>query len=162
MTEKALFEKSVAAVRILLAIQYLLSGLNWYFKILPFPSMSDGTDFVQKHEIAAAMIATGWMFDATKIIELLAGISLLLNRFVPLMLVVSFTVASAAFLLDAFILDELYGVFTGTVSIGVAWAAIKDMVFFGGIVMIMQIYLMLAYLDCYKPMLAMKPIPKMP
>ena len=117
---------------------------------------------MQKHEIAAAMIATGWMFDATKIIEIVTGLSLLFNRFVPLMLVVSFTVASAAFLLDAFILDELYGALTGTVPLGTAWAAIKDMVFFGGIVMIMQIYLMFAYLDCYKPMLAAKPTPTMP
>ena len=122
----------------------------------------DGADFPQKHEVATAMIMSGWMFDVTKIIELATGFALLFNRFVPLVLVASITVAITTFLLDAFIIDEIIGLFSGSVSWAVTWAAIKDMVFFGGAVIVMQVYLMFAYLDYYKPMLAAIATPRMP
>ena len=100
MTQPSWYGPSVTAVRYLLGAQYLASGLNWWIKMLPFPSLSDPVDFQQKHAVAQAMIDTGWMYESAKIIEVLTAVSLLTNMFVPLMLVVSMPVAVTTFLLD--------------------------------------------------------------
>lgn len=149
-------------VRILLGVQYLLGGINWWYKILPFPSISDPSSAAAKHAVLVAMVETGWMFMAAKIVELLMGLSLLFNRFIPVMLVVAFPVALTTFILDAFIFHALIGWLAGTVSGGVLWAKVLDMIFFGGAVLAMHGYLMLAYFDLYRPMLVAKSEPHAP
>ena len=149
-----MFGKSFMAVRYLLGVQYLMSGINWWYKILPFPSVHDPASAAQKHQIAVAMIATGWMFGATKAIEILTGLSLVLNRFVPLMLVVSMTVAVTTFLLDAIFPEVITGWIGGTVSAHELVANLLDAVYWGGAVLTMQVFLMLGYLHVYRPMLA--------
>ncbi len=149
-------KKFVVTVRLLLGAQYFLSGLNWWVKILPFPSMSDPRTGPYKYEIARVMIETGWMFGLTKMIELATGLSLLLNVFAPLMLVASMSVAVTTFLMDAFIWQYISGWFVGTVTTELVVAKILDAIFFGGVVLAMQVYLMIAYLPYYKPMLVLK------
>ncbi len=141
-------------VRILLGVQYLLGGINWWFKILPFPNFFDVPAGPGKHAVLDAMIATGWMFTSAKLIELLTGFALLFNRYVPLMLVVAFPVAVATFVLDAMILGDFAAWVGGDVSGAFMWSKVLDMVFFGGDVLVMQAYLMFAYFDHYRPMLA--------
>jgi len=143
----------VPAVHWLLGVQYLLGGLNWWIKIFPFPNYFDVPHGPGKHAVLDAMIATGWMFMSAKIIELLTGISLLVRRYVPLMLVVSFPVAITTFLIDAMILGDLFRWLGGSVSGAVMGAKFLDMVFFGGAVLAMQGYLMLAYFEHYRPMM---------
>lgn len=94
---------SVPAVRWLLGIQCLLVGLNWWFKILPFPNLFDPPGMPVKSAIIRVMIQSGWMFTAAKAVEVLLGLSLIFNRYVPLMLVVSFPVIFMTFILDALI-----------------------------------------------------------
>ena len=149
-------KKFVLTVRLLLGAQYFLSGLNWWVKILPFPSMSDPRTGPYKYEIARVMIETGWMFGLTKMVELATGLSLLFNVFAPLMLVMSMSVAVTTFLMDAFIWQYLSGWFLGTVTTELVVAKILDAIFFGGVVLAMQVYLMVAYLPYYKAMLVLK------
>ena len=97
-----MYEKLVPAVRILLGLQFLLGGINWWFKIFPFPSINDpaiifSPDLPQKVEAGRMMIETGWMFHLAKIIELTTGLALLTNRFAPVMLVASASVALSTF-----------------------------------------------------------------
>lgn len=162
MEYQRLNDRLILWVRLLLGLQYVLGGLNWWYKILPFPSIGDPITAANKHAVLMAMIETGWMFQTAKIIELLTGIALLCNRYVPLMLVVSFPVALATFMLDALIWPELSGFIAGEVSFALLWSKILDLVFFGGCVMLMQGFLMFAFIDRYKPMLVAKAEPTVP
>jgi hypothetical protein len=155
----AFIAASVPAVRWLLGIQCLLSGLNWWYKVLPFPNMFDPPGMPVKSEIVGVMIHSGWMFTAAKAIELALGLALLFNRFVPLMLVVAFPVLLMTFMLDALIGSTVMGWLGGNVPIQHLWAKLLDATFFGGAVIVMQVFLMLAYFDHYRPMLAFKARP---
>jgi len=146
----------IPAVQWLLGIQYLLGGLNWWFKIYPFPNFFEVPTGPGKHAVLDAMIATGWMFTSAKIIELLTGLALIFKRFVPLMLVVSFPVAITTFLVDAMILGDLLSWLRGDVSGGYMWSKVMDMIFFGGAVLAMHGYLMIAYFQYYRPMMVAK------
>ena len=143
---------SVPAVRWLLGIQCLLSGINWWFKILPFPNLFDPPGMPVKSPIVGVMIQSSWMFTAAKGIEVLLGLSLLFNRYVPVMLVVSFPVIFMTFILDALIGPTVMAWLQGAAPIQHVLAKLLDATFFGGAVIVMQGYLMLAYFDAYRPM----------
>jgi hypothetical protein len=162
MNEPAWYKPSVLAVRYLLGVQYLISGLGWWFKILPFPSLSDGAAFVHKHAAARAMIETGWMYDLAKLIEVLTGLSLVFNLYAPLMLVVSMSVALTTFMLDAWIGQSFLAWLSGRGTFGVFRAKFLDMAYFGGAVLLMQGYLMFAYLHHYRPMLSRRATVEIP
>jgi hypothetical protein len=149
----AWYFRSLLIVRWLLGIHYVLNGLNWWYKMLPFPNVHDPANAPVKYAYVTALISSGWLFQLSKMIELSTGISLLLNQFVPLMLVVSMSVAVTAFLSDAFIWHFVTGWISGTVPFEVFWAKFLDLVFFGGTGLAMQAYLMIAYLHLYRPML---------
>jgi len=147
-------DRSTVAVRWLLGIQCLLSGLNWWFKVLPFPNMFDPPDMPVKAEIVRSMLDTGWMFTAAKAIEVALGLALLANRFVPLMLVVSFPVIFMTFTLDANFIPALFAWWNGTAPFDPFARKFLDMVYFGGACIVMQVFLMLMYFDVYRPMLS--------
>jgi hypothetical protein len=148
--------------RWLLGAQYLLDGVNWWYKMFPFPNLHDPLTAAAKHMVLVEMIRTGWMFQSAKAMEVLTGIALLSNRFVPLALVVSFPVAVTTFGLDAMIWPQVTGFFAGTVGWPVLWAKILDLIFFGGCVLAMQAYLMFGHFDLYRPMLVAKAEPIVP
>lgn len=153
---------SVPTVRLLLGIQCLLSGLNWWYKVLPFPNLFDPPGMPVKSAIVGAMIQSGWMFTAAKTIEVLLGLALVLNRFVPLMLVASFPVIFMTFMLDALIGPTITAWWHGAVPIQNVWAKLLDATFFGGAVIVMQVYLMLMYFDAYRPMFHARATPCWP
>jgi hypothetical protein len=161
-TEPSWYRPTVTAVRYLLGAQYLVSGLGWWIKMLPFPSIYDWATFPQKHAVAAAMIETGWMYNMAKATEILTGLALLSNTFVPLMLVISMPVAVSTFLLDFWMWHSVSDWLAGRTPFSVVWAKFLDMIYFGGAVLAMQGYLMLSYLHVYRPMLGRKPNPQMP
>ena len=128
-----MFERLVHAVRILFAANFLLNGINWWWKILPYPSLGDppgGPPFVQ------AMIDTGFLFDGIKLVEVGTGLAILCNRYVPLALAVAFPVTVAAWAVD----------------IGLLGHSIRAQVM-GWAVLAMNGFLMLAYFPAYKSML---------
>jgi len=154
---KTQLDRLVLWVRILLGLQYVMSGLNWWYKIFPFPSLSDGLNFPQKHAVITAIIQTGWMFDLSKAIELATGLALLANVFVPLMLVVSFTIALVTFAVDAWIFPTIGLWLAGQTAFANVVAKVLDLIFFGGCVLAMQAYLMFALFHYYRPMLVARP-----
>lgn len=156
------FALSIPTVRWLLGVQCLLSGLNWWYKVLPFPNLFDPPGMPVKSPIVGAMIQSGWMFTAAKAVEVLLGLALVANRFVPLMLVVSFPVIFMTFMLDAMIGPTVLAWWHGTAPIQHVWAKLLDATFFGGAVIVMQVYLMLIYFDAYRPMLNSRVTPRWP
>lgn len=98
-----MLDKLIPWVRIMLGLVYAINGLNWFFKIItPYPSMSDFVDYMPPPDIVGAMIEQGVMFHAAKAVELVAGVLLLANRWVPLALVLSMPVTVSVFMVDVF------------------------------------------------------------
>jgi hypothetical protein len=156
-----MLDKMIVAGRWILGIQYLLSGLNWYFGFLPMPSIH-GQGFPHKHAVVAEMINTGWMFQFAKIVEILVGAALIANRFVPLVLVVAAPVAGLTFLLDAFVLDDIVAFTQGRSSFPSLATRLLDMIVGGACVLLVHIYLMLAYFEYYRPMMVARAQPRHP
>ncbi|MES2570286.1 MAG: DoxX family protein, partial [Verrucomicrobiota bacterium] len=71
------------AARFLMGFLFFVFGLNGFLNFIPPPStpMPDGV-----MAFSAALMNTGYMFPLIKGTELLGGILLLMNRFVPLAL----------------------------------------------------------------------------
>src|SRR3569833_1621842 len=130
----------VALVRLLLGTVLFVNGFNWFFKIItPYPSMSDFVHYLPPPDIVGALIENGILFHLAKAIELLAGIALLANCFVPLALVVSMSVTVTVLIVDVFKPEFRLRAFlkgTGTMA--------------------MSITLLIAYFDHYRPMLELK------
>ncbi|MGV3554952.1 MAG: hypothetical protein ACO1OD_06820 [Croceibacterium sp.] len=126
------FERLVHAARVLFGVNFLLNGINWWWKILPYPSIGDppgGPPFVQ------AMIDTGFLFDGIKVVEVVTGLAILANRYVPLALAVAFPVTVAAWAVD----------------IGLLGQSLRAQVM-GWAVLTMNAFLMLAYFSSYRSM----------
>lgn len=146
-------DRSVVMVRWLLGVQCLMSGVNWWYKMLPFPNLFEPPGMPVKAAIVRAMLDTGWMFTAAKGVEVALGLALITNRYVPLMLVVSFPVIFMTFTLDANFVPALIAWANGAAPFQHFAARFLDMVYFGGACIVMQGFLMLAYFDAYRPML---------
>lgn len=147
-----MLNKLAFATRMVLGIFYLLSGLNWFFGFIPIlPYVGMPADMHIKHAVVVEMINTGWMFQSAKIMELLFGISLLTNRYLPLMLAAALPVAFITFMLDALILDDIWRWMNGAESGALMWAAFEDMVVGGLCVLLPHLWLMWGYMDYYCP-----------
>jgi|HubBroStandDraft_1064217.scaffolds.fasta_scaffold122812_1 hypothetical protein len=130
-----LYKHLVTAARLLLGAEFFINGLNWWVKLItPYPSVSDGA-LLPKGDLVGAMIDTGILFHLVKAAELAAGIALLGNWFVPLALVVVFPVTVNVFVVDVFLHHRLRGFIMGAGA------------------MLINSFLMLAYLGHYKTML---------
>ena len=149
---------AVRTVRWLLGVQCLLSGLNWWVKILPFPNMAEPVTGPVKHEILRTMVESGWMFTATKMIEVLVGLALLFNVHAVLILVIAFPVMLMTFLLDcpAFF-ENIPPFLSGRLGFATLWHSFLDLLFFGFGVFVMQAYLMAEYFDDYRSLFVAKP-----
>lgn len=129
-------------VRVLAGMAYLLNGLNWWVKIItPYPSMSDFVDFVPPPDVVGAMIENGVLFHLVKMSELIVGIALLANRFVPLALVIALPIAVPIFIVDVFFIAHLRGQIMG-------WGTL-----------VLTFYLMISYLGSYHGILAPQSTP---
>jgi uncharacterized membrane protein YphA (DoxX/SURF4 family) len=71
------------ALRLLLGIAFVFSGLNGLLHLTPMPAMPAAAS-----SFLGALAATGYFMPVLKGCELAAGLALLANRFVPLALVV--------------------------------------------------------------------------
>lgn len=129
------------AARILLAFEYLINGLNWWWKVLPYPSVSD-PPLMRTPAFVQAMIDTGFMFDGTKAVEVVAGAMLLANLWVPLVLVILFPVTLGIWLVDFFL-----------IALSVRAQAL------GWSVLLLNTFLLFAYLRYFKPILVTRARP---
>jgi uncharacterized membrane protein YphA (DoxX/SURF4 family) len=74
-----------AAARIVLGLLFFVFGLNGFFDFIPRPSTPPPP---QAMTFIGALLSSGYMFPLIKGTEVVAGVALLSNRFVPLALTV--------------------------------------------------------------------------
>ena len=67
--------------RVLLGVIFFVFGLNGFFSFIPQPPFPE-----QAGAFMGALAATGYIFPLIKSVEVIAGVLLLSNRFVPLAL----------------------------------------------------------------------------
>jgi len=80
------------AARILLGTLFTVFGLNFFLNFLPHPPMPAGAG-----AFAGALMASGYVMPVVKTVEVIAGLALLSNRFVPLALTLLAPVIVGAF-----------------------------------------------------------------
>lgn len=89
-------EKVVLGIRILLGLGLVLFGSNKFIGFMPNPPLSP-----EAAEFMGAMAKAGYILPIAGIVQILAGISFLTNKFVPLMAVILFPIMLNAFLFHA-------------------------------------------------------------
>lgn len=130
------------AARLLMGAAFLLNGVNWWFKLItPYPSRSDFVKFHPPGDMLGTMIENGVMFQLVKAIELVAGLCLLANFMVPLVLVIAVPVAVPIFIVDVFFVGHLRGQVMG-------WGTL-----------VLNTYLLLVNLGSYHGLLAVRTVP---
>lgn len=75
--------KLFTLTRLGLGLLFVVFGLNGFFNFIPMPEPSP-----EAAEFLGALFKTGFIFPVIKSIEVLVGLSLLANRFIPLSLIV--------------------------------------------------------------------------
>jgi putative oxidoreductase len=77
----SIVRKGTTAARILLGLIFVVFGLNYFLQFLPMPPIQGpaATFF-------GGLIASGYVLQTVKVVEVIAGALLLGNRFVPLAL----------------------------------------------------------------------------
>jgi hypothetical protein len=118
--------------RILMGLIFLLFGLNGFLQFLPQPkSMPQGA-----MDFGGALMKTGYMFPMISGTQVLVGVLLLLNRFVPLALALIAPVIVNIIAFHVFLQPA------GLVP--------------GAVVLLLELYLVWAYRKAFCPMLAFR------
>jgi uncharacterized membrane protein YphA (DoxX/SURF4 family) len=121
-------------VRILLGLMFLVFGLNGFLNFIPTPKDIPADTMA----VMGSLMKAGYM-DVVAGTEILVGVLLLINRFVPLALA----------LLAPIIVGILtYHIYMAPSSIGP-----------GVVVLVMELFLAWAYRNAFRPMLAMRVTP---
>jgi hypothetical protein len=96
-------------IRLAFGAHSLLSGLNYFFEFLPTPQVM--------HPVAGpfvySMTEMG-LFTVIKIVEVLVGLSLIFNRFVPLALVAELPTSITIFWLSVIVVGAPRQLYTGS------------------------------------------------
>ena len=124
-----------SVARILMGVLFLITGLNGFLRFLPQPStMPQGAA-----AFGAALMNTGYMFPLIMGTQTIVGVLLLVNRFVPLALVLIAPVVVNIIGFHVFLAPA--GIGPGLVALG------------------LEIYLVWAYRNSYRTMLAPRATP---
>ena len=124
-------KKAQLIVRILLGLMVLIFGLNKFLQFMPMPPLPEAAG-----EFMGSLVNSGYLMVLVAVVEMVAGVMLLINRFQALALVILFPV-----LLNAF----WFHLFLDPAGIGGAFIA-----------MAMNQFLFFANKESYKPMLKFK------
>ena len=121
------------AFRILLGLVFFVFGLNGFFWFIPPPAapLPEGA-----MAFGMALMKTGYLFQLLKATEVVAGLLLLTNRFVPMALALLAPIIVNIFAFHAFLEPS------GVVLAGALVAA--------------ELYLAWSYRSLFRPMLAMR------
>jgi uncharacterized membrane protein YphA (DoxX/SURF4 family) len=124
---------SALIVRILMGLMFTVFGLNGFLNFIPQPKtpMPEGA-----MAFSTALMKTGYMMPLVMGTQLLAGVLLLLNVFVPLAL--------------ALIAPIIVGIITFHLFLAPSTIAP------GIVVLVMELYLAWAYRNSFRPMLVMR------
>ncbi|QRO01409.1 DoxX family protein [Archangium violaceum] len=135
-TPKSIARHLPTAGRLLMGLMFFVFGLNGFLNFLPQPTTPIPEGALA---FAGALGKTGYMFPLIKGTEVLAGVLLLSNRFVPLALALLAPVIVNIVAYHAFLAPEGTGM---TVFI-----------------LALEVYLAWSYRGVYRPMLAMRATP---
>jgi len=86
------------AARVLLGLIFFVFGLNGLFHFMPTPPLPEHIDFFMK-----ALTSTGYFLPTVAICQTLAGLLLLLNKQVPLALLILAPICVQIFLFHVYI-----------------------------------------------------------
>jgi uncharacterized membrane protein YphA (DoxX/SURF4 family) len=136
-----MYARLVTVVRLIFGVQMMLSGLNWWVKLTLYPSISDFAHSPPPDNILGALVATGYLFHVVKGVELVMGLAILFDVFVPLVLVVGFPVTLGVFATDALSHPHLRGLLMGSGDFT------------------QHVFLLFAYFSYYRPMFVMEAEP---
>jgi uncharacterized membrane protein YphA (DoxX/SURF4 family) len=127
-----------AVARILMGLIFFIFGLNGFLHFIPQPKtpMPEGA-----LAFATALMNTGYMMPLVSGTQLLVGVLLLLNLFVPLAL--------------ALIAPIIVGIICFHIFLAPAPGAMAP----GTVVLVLELYLAWAYRNAFRPMLAMRTRP---
>lgn len=123
--------KITLGARIVLGLIMLVFGLNKFLGFLPQPEMAEPAG-----ALMGAFAETGYMFPLIAVVEIVTGALLLLGLFVPLALILLAPVSVNIVLFHLF-LDP------GGILLGL-------------VVLVLNLLLMFAYIQSYKPLLRAK------
>jgi uncharacterized membrane protein YphA (DoxX/SURF4 family) len=95
--------------RILLGFIYLVFGLDYFLHFIPYQPMHTGKAAALKDGLMGA----GYIYPMMKTIQIVGGISLLINRYAPFFAVVLFPISLNVFLFHTMLVPSgwLMGVF---------------------------------------------------
>ena len=121
----------ILLARIILGALLVIFGLNKIFFFMPMTKLPPGAD-----ELMSALAQSGYIFPLLIVVEIGTGILLLINRFIPLALIL-LAPLSVNIMLFHMALDPL----------GIGAAAI---------VFLLNLFLLISYRDKYSPLLKIK------
>jgi len=87
--EKFEMKNATTVFRILLGFLYLVFGLDYFLHFIPYQPHHTGNARAFKDGLRAA----GYFYPMQKIIQILGGVSLLINRYAPFSAVVLFPIS---------------------------------------------------------------------
>lgn len=95
--------------RVLLGFLYLVFGLDYFLHFIPYQPMHTGA----AADLKAGLMGTGYIYPMMKIIQIVAGISLLIDRYAPFSAVVLFPISLNVLLFHTILVPSgwLMGVF---------------------------------------------------
>jgi putative oxidoreductase len=91
-------ERVVKIIRVLLALILIIFGLNKFLNFMPLPPMPEAAQ-----AFMGALIETGYLMVIVAIVEIIAGIFLLFNRYSAFMLILIFPILLNALLFHLFL-----------------------------------------------------------
>jgi putative oxidoreductase len=96
-------------LRILLGLIYLVFGLDYFFHFIPYQPMHTGAAAALKD----GLIGTGYIYPMMKSIQIIGGISLIVNRYAPFSAVMLFPISLNVLLFHTILVPSgwLMGVF---------------------------------------------------
>jgi putative oxidoreductase len=100
---------TVLVSRLLLGFLYLVFGLDYFLKFIPYQPAHTGA----AGAFIAGLKGTGYFYPIQKVIQILGGLSLLTNRYAPFSAVVLFPISLNVLLFHTFLVPSgwLMGVF---------------------------------------------------
>jgi putative oxidoreductase len=102
-------KKATMIFRVLLGLLYLVFGLDYFLHFIPYQPMHTG----EAAALKAGLMGTGYIYPMMKTIQIVAGISLMIDRYAPFSAVVLFPISLNVLLFHTILVPSgwLMGVF---------------------------------------------------
>ncbi len=91
-------KKAQLIIRILFGLMLVIFGLNKFLQFMPMPPMPETAG-----EFMGALVKSGYILVIVAVIEVIAGVLLLINKYQALALIVVFPIILNAFLFHLFL-----------------------------------------------------------